>query len=108
MEEEITEIVSKFEDALTVSMMGLEDAREQFEPLKVMADAALGARAKGSFERCEKAALSISSLISSLVKSTMESKVSLQEGFRTKYTKQRNLTAEAESFPMIICTTFCN
>jgi hypothetical protein len=106
MEEEITEIASKFEDALTVSMMGLEDAREQFEPLK--ADAALGARAKGSFERCEKAALSISSLISSLVKSTMESKVSLQEGFRTKYTRQRNLTAEAESFPMITCTTFCN
>jgi hypothetical protein len=100
MEEAIAEIASKFGDALTVSMVGIGDAHDQFEPLRVMADAALAAGAKGSFERCEKTALSISSSISSLVKSTMESRVSLQEGLRIKYTERRNLTAEAESFPM--------
>lgn len=97
MEDAITAMASKFGDTLTVSMVGLGDVHDQFEPLQVMADAAIASGAKGSFFRCEKTALSISSSISSMVTSTMLSRAALQDGGRTSYTKRSNLSSEMES-----------
>ena len=99
MEDSITTMASKFGETLTVSMVGLGDVRDQFEPLKVMADAAVASGAKGSFVRCEKTAHSISSSISSMVTSTMQSRVALQDGGRTRYTERSNLSSEVNSFP---------
>ena len=99
MKDAITSIASSFGDALTVSMVGLGDVNDQFEPLKAMADAAMTSGAKGSFERCDKTANSISSSISSMVTSTMETRVTLQEGGRGGFTERSNLTSEKKSFP---------
>ena len=82
MNEVITSMTSHFGESLNVSMVGLGDVHDQFLPLKEMANAASAAGAKGSFERCEKTAHSISSAISSMVTSTTETRVTLQEGGR--------------------------
>jgi hypothetical protein len=71
MKDAIASIASSFGDAVTVSMVGLVDVNDQFIPLKAMANAAMASGAKGSFERCEKTAHSISSSISSMVTSTI-------------------------------------
>ena len=99
MREVISSIASKFGDALTVTMVGLGDAHDRFQPLKEMADSATLAGAKGSFEYCEKTACSISSAISSMVTSTTETRVALQEGGRRSYTERIGLTSEKLSFP---------
>jgi len=100
MKEAIVSMVSRFEeDTLTVSMVGLGDIHDPFRPLQIMADAATSAGAKGSFERCAKTACSISSAISSMVTSTTETRVALQEGGRKKYTERSGLTSEKYSFP---------
>lgn len=99
MEDSITTMASKFGETLTVSMVGLGDVYDRFEPLKVMANAATASGAKGSFVRCEKTALSISSSISSMVTSTMQSRVALQDGGRARYTERSNLSSEMNSFP---------
>lgn len=99
MEDSIAAMASKFGETLTVSMVGLGDVHDQFEPLKLMADAAVAFGSKGSFVRCEKTALSISSSISSMVTSTVQSRAALQDGGRTKYTERSNLLSEINSFP---------
>jgi len=77
MKEVVTSMASRFKDALSINMVGLGDAHDEFAPLKEMANAATAAGAKGSFERCEKTANSISSAISSMVTSTTETRVSV-------------------------------
>ncbi len=99
MREEISELASTFGDSLSVSMVGLGDVNDEFTPLREMADAATKAGAKGSFERCERTAHSISSAISSMVTSTTETRVALQEGGRRGYTERSDLTSEQFSFP---------
>jgi hypothetical protein len=96
MKNSIAALASSFGDSLTVSMVGLGDADDHFEPLQAMAKAAIESGAKGSFERCNKTALSISSSITSMVTSTMESRVALQQGGGKGHT-ERNLTSERES-----------
>ena len=98
MKEAITAIASRFGDALTVSMVGLGDINDQFEPLKAMANAAMASGAKGSFERCEKTANSISSSISSMVTSTLKSSVALRDGGSRGYTERSDLTSGNKSF----------
>jgi len=99
MKDAVAAIASCYGDSLTVSMVGFGDINDHFEPLQAMAKAALESGAKGSFERCEKTTLSISSSISSMVTSTMESRVALQEGGRRGRTERTDLTSETESFP---------
>jgi hypothetical protein len=99
MKEEILDMASTFGELLTVSMVGLGDAVDSFAPLREMADAATAAGAKGSFERCERTANSISSAISSMVTSTAETRVTLQEGGRRGFTERSDLTSEKFSFP---------
>lgn len=94
MKAEITEMASTYGDLLTVSMVGLGDANDKFTPLRKMADAATAAGAKGSFERCERTAHSISSAISSMVTSTTETRVTLQEGGRRGLTERIGLISE--------------
>jgi len=98
MNEVIRSISSKYKEALTVSMVGLGDVHDSYGPLKLMANTASEAGAKGSYERCAKTACSISSAISSMVTSTTETRVALQEGGRKKYT-ERALASEKISFP---------
>ncbi|KAL7545059.1 hypothetical protein ACHAWF_008424 [Thalassiosira exigua] len=99
MNEVITSMASRFKDSLTISLVGLGDVRDEFEPLKKMAIAASAAGAKGSFERCEKTAAAISSSISSMVTSTTETRLALQEGGRSRFTERSGLTSEKISFP---------
>jgi len=99
MKEEISELASTFGDLLTVSMVGLGDANDKFTPLIEIANAATAAGAKGSFEHCERTAHSISSAISSMVTSTTETRVALQEGGRRGFTERSDLTSEKFSFP---------
>ena len=99
MKEEISEMAATFGELLTVCMVGLGDVYDEFTPLKEMADAATAAGAKGSFERCERTANSISSAISSMVTSTTETRVALQEGGRKGFTERSDLTSEKFSFP---------
>ena len=61
MKDAVAAIASCYGDSLTVSMVGFGDINDHFEPLQAMAKAALESGAKGSFERCEKMTLSISS-----------------------------------------------
>ncbi|KAL7542140.1 hypothetical protein ACHAXR_011560 [Thalassiosira sp. AJA248-18] len=106
MKETITSMSSKYGEALTVSMVGLGNAHDLFLPLKEMANAATDAGAKGSFERCEKTAHSISSAISSMVTSTTETRLTLQEGGRSSFTERSGLTSEKYSFPKCNWTYF--
>ncbi len=99
MRDEIADMAAAFGDALTVSMVGFGDVIDEFTPLKEMADAATAAGAKGSFECCEKTAQSISSAISSMVTSTTETRVALQEGGRRGLTERIGLTSEKLSVP---------
>ncbi|KAL3770171.1 hypothetical protein ACHAW5_009266 [Stephanodiscus triporus] len=99
MNDAITAIASRFRDSLTVSMVGLGNVNDQFEPLKAMADASIASGAKGSFEHCDRTAISISFSILSMVKSTMETRVILQEGGRRGFTERSDLTSEKKSFP---------
>lgn len=88
-----------FGDALTVTAVGLGNRYDDFTPLQAMAAAASASGAKGSFEHCEKTAHSISSAISSLVTSTTETRLALQNGQRMKFTERVDLTSEKMSFP---------
>ncbi|KAL7544374.1 hypothetical protein ACHAWF_007757, partial [Thalassiosira exigua] len=99
-------MATQFGEALTVSMVGLGDLHDQFTPLKAMAEAATAAGAKGSFERCDRTAHSISSAISSTVTSTNKTRLTLQDGGRTKYTERSDLRSENNSFPKHIWRYF--
>jgi hypothetical protein len=79
-------------------MVGLRDINNQFEPLQEMAKAAVELGAKGSFEHWNKTAVSMSSAISSMVTSAMESRVALQQGGGRGHIECK-LTSEIESFP---------
>ena len=99
MKDEISEMAAAFGDSLTVSMVGLGNVGDEFTALKEMADAATAAGAKGSFKRCERTANSISSAISTMVTSTTETRVALQEGGRRGFTERNDLIAEKYAFP---------
>lgn len=67
MRRTIAKMALDFGKALTFNTVGLGNEDDNFMTLKQMAFAANSAGAKGSFERCDKTAHSISSAMSSLV-----------------------------------------
>ena len=97
MYEKVHNFASRFGQSFTVTMMGLGDPHDDFSSLKTMSKAASDAGAKGSFMFCNKTANSITSAISSLVTSTTESRVALQEGRRRGYTQRKDLVSEDDA-----------
>jgi hypothetical protein len=93
----ISKMASEFGDRLTFNTVGRGDKCGEFESLKGMADAATCAGARGSFERCDKTAHSISSAISSLVTATSETMVALREGKQRTYTQRVDLISETDA-----------
>ncbi|KAL7471353.1 hypothetical protein ACHAXS_011667 [Conticribra weissflogii] len=99
MKDIIQSMSLRFGEALNVTTVGLGNRHDDFTSLQAMATAATVNGAKGTFERCEKTAHSISSAISSLVTSTTETRLTLQSGQRIKFTERDDLTSEKMSFP---------
>jgi hypothetical protein len=95
MKEIMSTMASQYVDTLTVSTVGLGNQYDDFSTLRAIADAATSSGANGSFKRCERTANAISSTISSLVTSTAETRVALQEGRRRGYTPRTDLVSEA-------------
>jgi hypothetical protein len=99
MENKLTAMASQFGQSLSVKMVGLGSHDDDFSALCAMASAASSGGAKGSFEVCSKTANSISSVISSVVTSTMETRKTMQEGAHNRYTQREDLLSEKDSFP---------
>lgn len=97
MKRVVSKMASEFGESLTLNTVGLGNKDDNFETLKEMAAAATSAGAKGSFEKCEKTAHSISSAISSLVTATSETMVSLLEGKQRGYTQRVDLISENDA-----------
>eukprot|EP00804_Cyclotella_cryptica_P004564 CCRYP_006898-RB/>CCRYP_006898-RB protein AED:0.05 eAED:0.05 QI:2166/0.8/0.66/1/0.6/0.16/6/373/438 len=97
MRDIVSTMASEFGDSLTISTVGLGNRNDEFRPLKEIAEAATAAGAKGSFERCERTAHSITSAISSLVTSTTETRLALQDGRHRGYTQRSDLVSEKEA-----------
>ena len=97
MKDVISSMASDFGIALTVNMVGLGNQYDDFSSLQELAAAATAGGAKGSFERCERTANSISSAISTLVTSTAETRLALQEGQHRGYTQRSDLVSERET-----------
>ena len=88
-------------ESLTFTAVGLGNCGDDFEALKAMAMGATLGGAKGSFERCDRTAHSLTSAISSMVSSTTESRVTLQTGGKSSYTERSGLASEKVSFPKL-------
>ena len=101
MKELVKTLAIIYGESLTFTTVGLGNCCENFEALKAMAMGASLGGAKGSFERCERTAHSITSAISSMVSSTTESRVTLQSGGKSSYTERSGLAAEKHSFPKL-------
>ena len=97
MREIISKMAEEFRDTLSVNTVGLGNQYDDFKSLRAIADVATSSGAKGSFEWCDRTAHSISSSISSLVTSTTETRVALQEGRRRGYTQRADLVSEKEA-----------
>ncbi|KAL7511010.1 hypothetical protein ACHAXN_007945 [Cyclotella atomus] len=97
MKDVVSEMAEEFKETLTVNTVGLGNQYDDFTALLAIADAAKSAGAKGAFERCDHTANSISSSISSLVTSTTETRLALQEGRRKGYTQRTDLVSEKET-----------
>jgi hypothetical protein len=97
MKDVVSEMAEEFKETLAVNTVGLGNQFDDFTVLQAIADAAKSAGAKGMFERCEHTANSISSTISSLVTSTTETRLALQEGRRKGYTQRTDLVSEQEA-----------
>lgn len=90
----IVEMASEHGEALSVKCVGLGNQYDDFSALEAISDAAIASGSKGSFERCDRTAHSISSSISTLVTSTTETRLALQEGRRRGYTQRTDLVSE--------------
>jgi len=101
MKEIVKTWATTYGESLTFTAVGLGDRLDNFEALKAMTMGANLGGAKGSFERCEKTAHSLTSAISSMVSSTTESRVTLQAGGRSSYTERSGLSSEKHSFPKL-------
>ncbi|KAL7521477.1 hypothetical protein ACHAWX_006152 [Stephanocyclus meneghinianus] len=97
MRDIVSNMASVFGESLTICAVGLGNRDDEFRPLKEIADTAPVAGAKGLFERCERTAHSITSAISSLVTSTTETRLALQDGRRKGYTQRTDLISEKEA-----------
>ena len=84
----IVEMASKYGETLSVNTVGLGNQYDDFSALKAIAEAAKACGSNGSFEQCDRTAHSISSSISSLVTSTTETRLALQEGRRKGFTQR--------------------
>ena len=101
MKEQVKELAVLYRESLTFTTVGLGNHSDDFESLKAMALGASLGGAKGSYERCEKTAHSITSAISSMVTSTTETRVTLQAGGKKSFTERSDLSAEKHSFPKL-------
>ncbi len=90
-------MATRFGDSLNVTIVGLGNRGDQFMTLQAMADAAIKAGAKGTFEFCNKTANALSSAISSLVSSTTETRTALLEGRSKVLTTRADLKSEKEA-----------